>query len=129
LPLVSRAVKPTERKPTEERKPTRRENLPRGGTRRRNKTTTFEQMFEQKLGEHMSARGFVNLTQLAEVLRGVAKPKSAPVLGEPEGEPELQAMARREFAVSSWGLRRLGAALALTQAEIDKLSRYYFGLN
>jgi hypothetical protein len=83
LPLVPRAVKPTER---------------------RNKTTTFEQMFEQKLGEYMSARGFVNLAQLAEVLRGVAKPKSAPVLGE----PELQAMARREFAVSSWDLRRLG---------------------
>lgn len=52
-------------------------------------------------------------------------PKSAPVLGE----PELQAMARREFAISPWDFRRLGAALTLTEAEIDKLSRYYFGLN
>jgi hypothetical protein len=43
--------------------------------------------------------------------------------------PELQAMARREFAVSPWDLRRLGVALALTEAEIGKLSRYYFGLN
>ena len=59
MPLVPPAVKPTER---------------------RNKTKTFEQMFEQKLCEHMSARGFVNLAQLAEVLEGVAKPKSAPVL-------------------------------------------------
>ncbi len=97
----------------------------RKSTERRNKTPAFEQMFEQKLREHMSARGFVNLAQLAEVLGGVAKPKSAPVLGE----PELQAMARREFAVSPWDLRGLGAALGLAEAEIDKLSRYYFGLN
>jgi hypothetical protein len=34
-------------------------------------------------------------------------------------------MARREFAVSPWDFRRLGAALTLTEAEIDKLSRYY----
>jgi 'Cold-shock' DNA-binding domain len=59
-------------------------------------------------------------TQLA---RG--QPKSAPVLGV----PELQAMARREFAVSPWDLRRLGVALALTEAEMGKLSHYYFGLN
>ena len=44
-------------------------------------------MFEQKLREHMSARGFVNLAQLAEVLDGggeaeerAGSPKSAPVL-------------------------------------------------
>lgn len=82
-------------------------------------------MFEQKLREHMSARGFANLAQLAEVLEGVARPKSAPVLGE----PELQAMARHEFAVSPCDLWRLRMALALTEAETDKLSRYYFGLN
>ena len=82
-------------------------------------------MFEQKLCEHMSARGFVDLAQLAEVLEEATKPKSAPVLEE----PELQAMARREFVVSPWDFRRLRTALALTEAEIDKLSRYYFGLN
>ena len=38
-------------------------------------------------------------------------------------------MARREFAISPWDFRRLGSALTLTEAEIDKLSRYYFGLN
>ena len=69
-------------------------------TERRNKTRTFE----QTLREHMSARGFVNLRQLAEVLEEVAKPKSAPVLGE----SELQAVARRAFAISpgifgGWG--------------------------
>ena len=54
-------------------------------------------MFEQTLREHMSARGFVNLRQLAEVLvEEVAKPKSAPVLGE----SELQVVARRAFAIS-----------------------------
>jgi hypothetical protein len=53
-------------------------------------------MFEQKLCEHMSARGFVNLAQLAEVLEGVAKPKSAPVLGE----PELQAAGSRRARAS-----------------------------
>jgi len=82
-------------------------------------------MFEQKLREHISARGFVNLAQLAEVLEEVAKPKSAPVLGE----PQLQAIARREFAAYPWDFRRLGAVLALIEAEIDKLSCYYFGLN
>ena len=67
----------------------------------------------------------MSLTQLAEVLKGVAKPKSAPVIGE----LELQAMVHHEFAVSPWDFRRLGVALALTEAEIDRLSRYYFGLN
>jgi hypothetical protein len=43
--------------------------------------------------------------------------------------PELQAMARREFAVSPWDLRWLGVALALTEAEIGERLRYYFGLN
>jgi hypothetical protein len=38
-------------------------------------------------------------------------------------------MARREFAISPWDFRRLGAALTLNEAEIDKLSLYYFGLN
>ena len=73
----------------------------------------------------MSARGFVNLRQLAEVLEEVAEAEertgSRRVRASGGGTPRV-----RQFP---WDIWRLEAALALTEAEINNLSRCYFDLN